>query len=189
MTRRVVLLSALLLLVTLGLVAAPAVPPSLTSADCSAGITPAQTEGPYFKAGSPERSSLITGGTAGTRITLTGWVLTSGCKPVAGAVLDFWQADDSGQYNNSGYTLRGHIVTDNQGRYVVETILPGIYPGRTRHIHVKVQVPGMPLLTTQLYFPEDAARNKADGIYDAKLLVRWLDTAARTMARFDFVLG
>jgi hypothetical protein len=54
---------------------------------------------------------------------------------------------------------------------------------------VKVQVPGKPLLTTQLYFPEDASRNKADGIYDAKLLVRWLDAAARTAARFDFVLG
>jgi protocatechuate 3,4-dioxygenase beta subunit len=190
MTRRLVLPFGLLLflgLVALG--AAPAVPPSLTSADCSAGITPAQTEGPYFKAGSPERSSLIAGGTAGTKITLTGWVLTSGCTPVGGAVLDFWQADDSGQYDNSGYTLRGHIVTDNRGRYVIETILPGMYPGRTRHIHVKVQVPGKPLLTTQLYFPEDAARNKADGIYDAKLLVRWLDAAARTMARFDFVLG
>jgi protocatechuate 3,4-dioxygenase beta subunit len=190
MMRRLAPLFGLLLIVGSGaLGASPAVPPSLTSADCSAGVTPAQTEGPYFKAGSPERSSLVTGGTAGTKITLTGWVVTTGCAPVAGAVLDFWQADDAGQYDNSGYTMRGHIVTDSQGRYVIETVVPGLYPGRTRHIHVKVQVPGRPLLTTQLYFPEDAARNRADGIYDAKLLVRWLDAAAKTIARFDFVLG
>jgi protocatechuate 3,4-dioxygenase beta subunit len=189
MMRRLVVLIGLLFPGALGLAAAPAVPLSLTSADCSAGITPAQTEGPYFKAGSPERSSLVTGGTAGTKITLTGWVVTSGCTPVPGAVLDFWQADESGRYDNSGYTMRGHIVTDSQGRYVIETVIPGVYPGRTRHIHVKVQVPGKPLLTTQLYFPEDAVRNKADSIYNGRLLVRWLDGAARTTARFDFVMG
>jgi protocatechuate 3,4-dioxygenase beta subunit len=165
---------------------------SLSPADCPAGFTPAQTEGPYFKAGSPERSSLADAGTPGTHITLTGWVILSSsgrCTPVPGAVLDFWQADDTGRYDNTGYSLRGHVTADPQGRYVIQTIIPGIYPGRTRHIHVKVSVPGKPVLTTQLYFPEDAQANARDGIYDARLLVAWLDPGARTTARFDFVLN
>jgi N-hydroxyarylamine O-acetyltransferase len=44
----------------------------------------------------------------------------------------------------------------------VETVVPGLYPGRTRHIHVKVQRPGGSILTTQLYVP-DEPRNATDG--------------------------
>jgi protocatechuate 3,4-dioxygenase beta subunit len=152
-------------------------------------VTPEQTEGPYFKAGSPAKGALADAAMSGTRITLTGWVVGAGCRPLPGAVLDFWQADDAGRYDNGGYTLRGHVTADAQGRYVLETIIPGIYPGRTRHIHVKIQVPGRPVLTTQLYFPEDAQRNKADGIFDARLLVSWLDAPADRTARFDFKLN
>jgi protocatechuate 3,4-dioxygenase beta subunit len=193
MVRRVVPLFAALLLAAVAASAAAASPAAsldgLSPADCSAGVTPAQTEGPYFKPGSPAVATLAPRSTSGTKITLVGWVLGPGCRPVANAVLDFWQADDSGTYDNSGYTLRGHVTTDAKGRYVVETIIPGIYPGRTRHIHVKVEAPGRAVLTSQLYFPGDAARNKADGIYDARLLVRWLDAPANRTARFDFVLG
>jgi protocatechuate 3,4-dioxygenase beta subunit len=183
MKLRTVLLAGAL---ALALTAAPA--PSLSAADCSAGVTPEQTEGPYFKAGSPAKASLADTAQGGTRIILTGWVVGAGCRPVPGAVLDFWQADDAGRYDNSGYTLRGHVAADAQGRYVLETIIPGLYPGRTRHIHVKVQVPGKPILTTQLYFPEDEQRNKADGIYDARLLLSWTDAPTDRTARFDFVL-
>jgi protocatechuate 3,4-dioxygenase beta subunit len=41
-----------------------------------------------------------------------------------------------------------------EGRYRFRTILPALYPGRTRHYHFKVQAPEQPVLTTQLYFPE-----------------------------------
>ncbi len=176
-------------LVVLAALSAGAAAPALSPADCSAGVTPEQTEGPYFKVGSPERASLLDAGTVGTRITLTGWVVTGGCRPVPGAVLDFWQANEAGQYDNIGYAMRGHVIADAQGRYTIETILPGIYPGRTRHIHVKIQAPGKSLLTTQLYFPEDSARNKSDGIYDARLLVTWLGSTTPRVARYDFVLS
>jgi protocatechuate 3,4-dioxygenase beta subunit len=185
-------LAALVLLAGAGAVApAPAASltvESLTPASCAAGVTPAQTEGPYFKQGSPAVTTLVSPGLAGTKIALTGWVLGPGCAPLANAVIDLWEADDAGRYDNSGYTLRGHVSTDARGRYLVETIIPGVYPGRTRHIHVKIAAPGRPVLTTQLYFPEDAARNKADGIYDLRLLVEWLDEPAHRTARFDFVL-
>ena len=89
----------------------------------------------------------------GVQLVLTGYVLTADCKPVAHALLDFWQADSGGNYDNSGYTLRGHQYSDATGRYQLVTVVPGLYPGRTEHIHVKVQAPNGPLLTTQLFFP------------------------------------
>jgi len=134
------------------------------------------------------RTSLIESGMTGTRLVLSGRVLTLACAPVAGATLDFWQADAGGTYDNSGYRLRGHQLTDAAGRYYLETILPGEYPGRTEHIHVKVRAPGKAVLTTQLYFP-DVARNQQDSIFDPHLLVTMQDTATGKAATFDFVTG
>jgi Dioxygenase len=57
-----------------------------------------QTEGPFFKPSSPERAELIEKGMAGQPIELVGFVLSRACKPLAGALLDFWQADDKGRY-------------------------------------------------------------------------------------------
>jgi protocatechuate 3,4-dioxygenase beta subunit len=149
--------------------------------------TPPQTEGPFFTPSSPRRKSLLQSGMAGTRLTLTGYVLSTGCKAVPRALLDFWHADASGAYDNEGFRLRGHQFTDAKGRYSLETIVPGLYTGRTRHIHVKAQAPGKPVLTTQLYFPGEP-RNSSDGIFDSALLVRWHKVGARRVARFDFVL-
>jgi protocatechuate 3,4-dioxygenase beta subunit len=102
-------------------------------------LTLPQTEGPYFKPSSPERIELFEEGMAGQPIELVGFVLSRACKPLAGALLDFWQADDKGGYDNSGFRLRGHQFSDAEGRYRLRSIVPGIYPGRTRHILVKVQ--------------------------------------------------
>jgi protocatechuate 3,4-dioxygenase beta subunit len=153
-----------------------------------AKLTPAVTEGPFFKAGSPERSSLVEGSTSGQMLTVTGYVLTADCQPVAHALLDFWQADAQGQYDNAGYSLRGHQYTDQNGRYLLETIVPGLYPGRTEHIHVKVQAPGGPLLTTQLFFP-GVADNQSDGIYDPALLVKLQASGSPWLATYDFVVS
>lgn len=146
------------------------------------------TEGPYFKAGSPERNSLLDAGVSGTKLVLTGYVLTPDCKPIAHALLDFWQANASGQYDNSGYKLRGHQFTDANGRYQLTTIVPGLYPGRTEHIHVKVQAPSGPVLTTQLFFP-GVQSNQSDSIFDPKLLMTIQDSGDGQVARYDFVVN
>ena len=150
--------------------------------------TIAQTEGPYFKASSPQRTSLIEGSVAGTRLLVEGVVTNTSCRPVAGALLDFWQADNRGEYDNSGFRFRGHQFTDEQGRYRLETVLPGLYPGRTRHIHVKVQAPNRPVLTTQLYFPNEPG-NQRDGIFNSKLVLEdYKDASGGKTGRFDFVV-
>lgn len=153
-----------------------------------APVTTSLTEGPYWKSGSPERSSLLDAGVTGTKLVLTGYVLTTDCQPVAHALLDFWQADAQGQYDNSGYTLRGHQYTDASGRYTLETIIPGLYPGRTEHIHVKVQAPNGPVLTTQLFFP-GVSQNQSDGIFDQSLVLPLEKSADGYTAAFNFVVN
>jgi protocatechuate 3,4-dioxygenase beta subunit len=132
--------------------------------------TPQETEGPYFSPGSPERSGLLEAGVVGTPLTVTGTVVDTGCRPVAKALLDFWQADGDGNYDNDGYRLRGHQFTDAAGRFRLETVVPGLYPGRTRHIHVKVQAPSQPVLTTQLYLPDEPS-NSSDQLFMPELLL------------------
>jgi protocatechuate 3,4-dioxygenase beta subunit len=150
-------------------------------------VTPRQTEGPYFTPNSPERTSLLEGNERGTPIVLSGQVVDTACQPITGALLDFWQADDTGQYDNVGYRMRGHQFTDETGAYRLETIVPALYPGRTRHVHVKVQAPNQPVLTTQLYFPNEPA-NARDGIFRPELVMQVADTETGKSASFTFVL-
>ncbi len=154
---------------------------------CGAGPTPRQTEGPFFTPNSPERQSLLETGMKGQVLELSGLVLTRGCQPVRRALLDFWQADAEGAYDNSGFRLRGHQFTDGDGRYRLRTIVPARYPGRTPHIHVKVQAANRPALTTQLYFPGDPG-NARDPLFRNELQMRIVGEGERRAGQFDFVL-
>jgi protocatechuate 3,4-dioxygenase beta subunit len=157
---------------------------------CDDGDEPtlAQTEGPYFTPNSPQRASLLEAGMAGRRLVVAGTVLTTDCRPVQRALLDVWQADDAGQYDNQGYRLRGHQFSDAKGAWRLETVVPGLYTGRTRHIHVKVQAPDGPVLTTQLYFPDEPA-NDRDGIFRPELLLADVrDRGDTRQGSFTFVL-
>jgi protocatechuate 3,4-dioxygenase beta subunit len=151
------------------------------------GPTRPETEGPYFKPRSPERWSLLESGMKGRLLILTGSVITTACRPVARALLDFWQADASGEYDNTGFRLRGHQYSETMGRYRLETVVPGRYVGRTRHIHVKVQAPGGSALTTQLYFPGEPA-NVEDWLFRRQLLMAMSEDADRLHAQFGFVV-
>lgn len=149
--------------------------------------TPRQTEGPYYTPESPKRSDLREPGLAGTPMVLAGLVLTPDCRPISGALVDLWHCDDAGVYDNRGYRLRGHQFTAPDGSYRFATIVPGLYPGRTRHFHVKLQAPGGPVLTTQLYFPGEPG-NARDRIFDPALLLAVVEAPERT-GRFDAVIA
>jgi protocatechuate 3,4-dioxygenase beta subunit len=156
---------------------------------CSGSAVPTarQTEGPYFKPDSPLRASLLEPGLTGTPIVVTGMVLSTACQPIARALIDVWHADDRGAYDTTGFRLRGHQFTDDQGRYRLETIVPGIYVGRTRHFHLKVQAPNRPVLTTQLYFPGEAV-NARDPIFSPELVMRVTETTTGKAGSYDFVV-
>ena len=147
-----------------------------------------QTEGPFFKPRSPERSDLREPGAGGSPFELSGFVLTRSCRPLSGAVVDLWHADDKGEYDNVGFRYRGHVITAPDGTFRFRTIVPALYSGRTRHYHVKVQAPASRLLTTQLYFPNEPA-NLRDGLFQRELLMHVADAGDGLAGRFDFVLN
>jgi protocatechuate 3,4-dioxygenase beta subunit len=165
-----------------------ALPLTPACADGDDDPTPPRMEGPYFKPRSPERASLVEPGLKGTRLRVTGRVVTTSCAPIAGALLDFWHADDAGAYDNAGFRLRGHQFTKADGRFALETIVPAAYSGRTRHIHVKVQAPKGPILTTELYFPGEP-KNASDGLFLPALLMTVGESAGGKQGAFTFVVA
>ena len=155
---------------------------------CHDGDAPTeeQIEGPFFKPRSPMRADLVEARTRGRVFEVSGQVVTRSCRPVANALLDLWHADENGDYDNDGFTYRGHLFADADGRYRFKTIVPAPYPGRTRHYHFKVQAPSRPILTTQLYFPGEPL-NIFDDFYTPEMEMR-VEGVPSTSGRFDFVL-
>ena len=164
-------------------------PASGTAAACDPDATLVElTEGPYYTPGAPERTVLSDADTVGTPLVVTGTVYSADCEPVAGATLDVWQADGAGVYDNEGFALRGVQTTGPDGSYTITTVVPGIYPGRTEHIHFTVTPPGGPSYTSQLFFP-GSEQNADDGIYVEEMEVTIDEQGEGGMrASFDVVL-
>jgi len=150
--------------------------------------TPAVAADTTFKAGSPLRTSLRDAGTPGTPFVLTGSVSGLSCGRIKGADVDFWQADAHGVYDMTGFRLRGHQLTDAQGVYRLETIVPGGVQGRARHIGVHVQVPGKASFWTQLFFPEDPG-NARDPLFKPELAIKAIASASGQAGTFDIFLN
>lgn len=129
----------------------------------------------------------MTSGVSGTPLTYTGYVVDTSCRPLANARVEIWQASAQGVYDNSGYTLRGWVLTDASGRFTFQTVIPGEYPCRTEHIHVKVTPTGGSTLTTQMYFPGQSS-NGSDGIYDKSLLLSMTANGSGWIGSYTFVL-
>jgi protocatechuate 3,4-dioxygenase beta subunit len=123
------------------------------------------------------------------------------CNPIAGALLDVWQADDTGDYDNDGvddpppdvYVLRGRMLTDADGNYSFDSVIPGHYLNgnqyRPAHIHVTVSADGHESLTTQLYFDGDPY-NGIDPFIIGSLIMPLEDAPGGGVdASFDFVIA
>lgn len=125
-----------LILSLLGVAHAP-----LAQTTCSP--TPPDMEGPFYRANAPERAS------TGRGVVVSGVVRSSaGCRPLAGARIEWWSANSRGAYDDQH---RAVLRSDDAGRYRYETDVPGRYPGRPPHLHLRVAAPGHRTLVTQLY--------------------------------------
>ena len=155
---------------------------------CTAG-TRAQSEGPFYTPTTPHRANLQESDSSGQPLVLEGLVLRPDCRPIAGAVVDIWHCDEHGRYDNVGFRYRGHQFTDTAGAFCFKTIRPGHYPGRTPHIHVKVQGEATRLLTTQLYFPDLQDTNAKDWIFRDDLMLHLDPISEGSRGRFNFVLA
>ena len=187
----------------------PAMGKTLAAAEKSnCGITAAVTQGPYYVSGTSEfkDGNVNAAKLPGDPIQISGHVYAGldNTKPIANATIEIWHTDAQGNYHPAGngpttnykpedIALRGFVKTDATGAYKFTTIYPGEYPGRTRHIHIKVTPPGKATLTTQLIlakagdeisFDDDTISNGLPRCHMLKF-----DEAARPKtASFDFRL-
>ena len=173
------------------------------------GLTVEATEGPYHVSEMPElkAGNLNFTNLPGVPIEISGHVYEGldTAKPLAGAAVEIWHADSAGSYHPNGngpasnykpeeLALRGFVLTDVEGRYRFDTIYPGEYSGRTRHIHFKIRGGNKPELTTQLIVPAKPGDSLtfddddiAEGLPNCQLLS--LDeTSSPAKATFDFRL-
>jgi protocatechuate 3,4-dioxygenase beta subunit len=127
-------------------------------------VTPRDALGPFYKANAPAQAELCASGSGGDqKLVISGRVLGApDCAPLAGALVEVWQADARGDYSqvgarpdDAGCLLRASLKTDGEGRYSFRTVMPGEYPGRPRHIHYRVSAKGYGTLVTQLYFARE----------------------------------
>lgn len=147
--------------------------------------------GPFYLPGAPLRRKIADNPT----LFLKGVVTDTDGKPIPNVLLDFWQADENGAYDEHGWNFRGRQWTLEDGTYSLETVQPGFYkisePGtpdefRCSHIHVKLLVYGMEKLTTQLYFADDPELNAHDHWFDPRRVVK---DDGEGRVSFDFVLA
>ena len=140
--------------------------------------TPSQTEGPFYPVSLPKDSDfdLLRNGalnyTRGEPAWVEGSVTDLQGKPVAGALVEIWQCDETGHYHHPGdrgnadpaFQGFGRVTVGADGQYRFRTIRPAPYSGRTPHIHVKVKLGARELLTTQLYVAGEP-RNERDFLW------------------------
>jgi protocatechuate 3,4-dioxygenase beta subunit len=150
--------------------------------------TPATPDDATFKAGAPLKASLAEAGMTGERLVLTGTVSGVICGAIKGARVDIWQADAQGVYDAKGFRLRGHVLSDAQGVYRIETVMPSAYARRARHLNARITAAGKPTLVTQLFIADDPL-NARDPQFKPELAIKPTKTPAGWLGNFAFVLN
>jgi catechol 1,2-dioxygenase len=154
-------------------------PDALYAATQSCALTPSDILGPFYRFGAPFQTKLAGPREPGERLIISGKVYSSDCRShLPNTLIEVWQADSAGKYDTkkpgnfterATFHLRGMMLTDQQGKYEFETIMPGNYPippnlpglekyagvMRPAHIHFRVSEMLHVPLTTQLYFNGD----------------------------------
>ena len=147
--------------------------------------------GPFHREGAPFRGKITPPLSKGTVMLVRGRVWAHDTRqPLPTAVLDIWQANADGRYDNDDpaappkkdvFLYRARLVTDTNGYYEYETIHPGRYKigddtWRPSHIHYMVRAPGYRQLVTQLYFKGDPM-NEKDAFIRPSLIVELKEEA------------
>ena len=144
--------------------------------------TKGSIEGPYYVPDAPKLASPATlpmrDDEPGIPLRIQGQVTSLAGKPLAGAQLEIWHADDYGFYSQFApglpeWNLRATMLADEHGFFQIHTIQPapyqiptdgscgklisaaGWHAWRPAHVHLKVSAPGYQLITTQLFFKGD----------------------------------
>jgi protocatechuate 3,4-dioxygenase, beta subunit len=147
---------------------------SILAIEKAFALTPSQPKGPFYPiVDQVDKDSdliYVAGSTISARgeiVIIEGIVTDQKSRPVAGVLVEIWQACETGKYNHPSdpnkaeldphFQYWGKAVTDKNGFYRFRTIVPGAYPADTNwirppHIHFKVAKLGYVELITQMYF-------------------------------------
>jgi protocatechuate 3,4-dioxygenase beta subunit len=158
-------------------------------ADTFCKLTATQPEGPFYPIADQADKDIdltqVKGklrSAKGQVVILKGVISGHDCKPIKGAMIEIWQACDSGKYNHPGdpnpaaldpnFQYWGRATTNAKGEYSFKTIKPGRYRAtsnwvRPPHIHVKVHLRGYEELITQIYFSDEKDLNSRDRLLQA----------------------
>jgi hydroxyquinol 1,2-dioxygenase len=168
--------------------------------DKPAGCTEATVFGPFHVEGAPhyEDGADIANGADGEPCMVHGTVRGLDGTPIAGAVLDVWQADASGHYDVQYAGLehaqgRGVLVSDAQGHFHFKSVVPVAYPipddgpvgdmlratnrhpWRPAHLHFMVRATGFETLVTHIFRRDDKYLD-SDAVFGVResLLGNWV---------------
>jgi protocatechuate 3,4-dioxygenase beta subunit len=154
-------------------------------------LTADNIEGPFFKAGAPNRATLVVAADAGERLALGGVIRGVDCAAIPGAEIELWHANARGDYDLEGFKFRAALQVAADGRWRIDTIVPGRYRNgrryRPAHVHAKLRAAGHRELTTQLYFDGDPDNDGDPFIVPSLIMPTRVERGVR-QAAFDFVL-
>ncbi|KMO33568.1 hydroxyquinol 1,2-dioxygenase [Methylobacterium variabile] len=157
------------------------------------GATETTVLGPFYVEEAPERpnGADISGPLEGTPLLVTGSVSSADGRPLAGATVDVWHADDDGAYDVQqldalgGLAGRAQFRTDAEGRFHFWTVMPAWYPipadgpvgemlkatarhpNRPAHVHFMIAAPGHETLITHV-FAADSPWLDSDAVFGVK---------------------
>ena len=124
--------------------------------------TSADALGPFYRAGAPFRADMRVAEDLGALLNVEGIVYSDDCvTPLSGALVEVWQADGAGVYDNGSadFRYRASLNSGENGAYAFSTNLPGKYLNgdqfRPSHIHFRVTAEGHQSLVSQVYFEND----------------------------------
>jgi catechol 1,2-dioxygenase len=185
--------------------------------------TESNVEGPFYVPDAPMLSQPYVlprrENEPGETLLFSGTVSLPDGSPLDGAVVDVWQDNGEGEYSHfhpgvPEHNLRGRLLTDADGSFEFETVMPVPYeiptggatgqllraldrpPVRPAHIHFKLSHPSARALTTQIYFDGDhwLDHDVVVGAVKASLVARvertsQTETVEPATCRYDFVLS
>jgi hydroxyquinol 1,2-dioxygenase len=156
------------------------------------GATESTIFGPFYREGAPElpMGATISQNGRGEPAVVMGRVLSTDGTPISGALLDVWETDANGLYEQQDpeqpdMNLRGKFRTDSQGRFCFVGIKPvsyaipddgpvgqllralGRHPYRPAHIHFLITAEGFAPLTTHLFVKGDPYLD-SDAVFGTK---------------------
>jgi len=147
-------------------------------------LTPQQTPGPFYPLADDipldkDNDLLYVNDSltpaSGIVTYISGRVLTSSGNPIRNALVELWHTDANGNYTYSTGAGRnpatdpnfagfGQFLTGSSGAYKFRTIRAGLYPGRARHFHFGITIPGqLTRFATQTYWSGEPG-NASDGV-------------------------